>query len=175
MLFSMVFECFFWILAFSATGRSKTAQEAPNIAPRQPETPPRRPQDGPRGLKTAQDAPKTAQDAPKTAPRRDPDAGSPRTSRTLGSKRPPGGPKKPPGSPQDSPRDPQEAPRGPGRPPKGSQTTPNRHQNGPQEASEPRPRGPRETYHEIRTNCPDASMRSPRRFQSLPGRLQNDP
>ena len=69
-----------------------------------------------------------------------------------------------------APRSAQEAPRGlqeaPERPHKNTQTAHNWHRNVSQEASEPLPGGPRETYHEIRTNCPDASMRrSPRRLQ----------
>ena len=56
-----MFSSWFWqdfgVLAFSASQRSKTAQEATKIAPRGPQE----------GAETAQEAPKTAQDASKTA------------------------------------------------------------------------------------------------------------
>ena len=43
---SLIFQWFlnvFWVLTFSGRERSKTAQEAPNIVPRQPKRPPKAP------------------------------------------------------------------------------------------------------------------------------------
>ena len=97
----------FWVFAFSASPRSKTAQEAPKIVPRRPKRPPRerpdgprRPQDGPRGL---QDGLRRPQERPKRAPR-----GGAGTNIS-------GSP------PKETPRRPQEAP---GRPPRGLQEAP---------------------------------------------------
>ena len=122
--------------------------------------PPRGPQEGPTGDQEAHEARKRLPRAPQEPPR--------------GPQELPGGPQEPPKRP---PRSPQEAPE---RPPRGPQTAPNRHRNGPQEAaSELLPGGPRETYHDIRTNCPDASMRGPRRlqdsFKSAPEPPKTDP
>ena len=94
----------FWVFAFSASRRSKTAQDAPKIAPRRPQRPPRerpdgprRPQDSPRGL---QDGFRKPQERPKRAPRGG--AGTGISSSP---------PKEPPRRPQEAPRRP---PRGPG-------------------------------------------------------------
>ena len=80
---SLIFQLFlkvFWVLPFSGRQRSKTAEEAPNIVPRQPERPPegsehgpRGPQNGPRGAnngsRAPQDGPRGPQEGPMRAPR----------------------------------------------------------------------------------------------------------
>ena len=129
----------FGVLAFSASRRSKTAQEPrraqepKNQEPRAqeaPKTAPRRPKRAPRP-KTAQEASKTAQEAPKTAPRGGPDGGPERRFRALGlkpqaSSSPQDAPRGPQEAPKEAPTRPQEAPHtpqdGPKRPPRGFQS-----------------------------------------------------
>ena len=125
----LIFICFFdvfCVLAFSASGRSKTAQEAPKTAPRRPTKLPRRPRNGPRGPprrpKCRPRRTKRPQDGPKRGSR-----GIPRTEKSSPPpQKPPRrsqrGPKRPPRRPKRRPRGPKEAPRGP-------KTAPKRPQN----------------------------------------------
>ena len=103
------------LLAFSASRRSKTGQEAPKTAPRRPNRPPREPQDGLRasddGLRGAHDSSRAPEDGPKESQEGD----ASRTSKPSA----PRGPPEAPRGPQEIRKRLQEAPSRPAqRPPK---------------------------------------------------------
>ena len=81
----------FRVLAFSASRRSKTGQEAPKTAPRRPNRPPREPQDGliasEDGVRGAQDCSRAPEDGPKEAR----EGGRKPKIQTVRPKRPTGG------------------------------------------------------------------------------------
>ena len=85
----------FRVLAFSASRRSKTGQEAPKTAPRRPKKPPREPQDGliasEDGVRGAHDGSRAPEDGPKEAQ----EGGRKPKIKTFRPKRPTGGPKRP--------------------------------------------------------------------------------
>ena len=89
------FSMGFRVLAFSASRRSKSGQEAPKTGPRRPKRPPSEPQDGliasEDGVRGAHDGSRAPEDGPKEAQ----EGGRKPKIKTFRPKRPTGGPKRP--------------------------------------------------------------------------------